>query len=90
MFSVYLILVVSPSPGFTQLPTEMSTRNGKIHFCGVRAASKSCYGIALLYFLLFYYIIKSRGMRWAGHVARVERRKTLIDYWWESQRERDH
>jgi hypothetical protein len=29
-------------------------------------------------------IIKSRRMRWAGHVG------TLIDYWWESQRERDH
>jgi hypothetical protein len=32
-------------------------------------------------------IIKSRRMRWAGHVAR---RGTLIDYRWESQRERDH
>jgi hypothetical protein len=27
---------------------------------------------------------------WAGHVARMGRRGTLIDYWWESQRERDH
>jgi hypothetical protein len=41
-------------------------------------------------------IIKSRRMRWAGHVARMgegrrrRRRRTLIDYWWESQRERDH
>jgi hypothetical protein len=36
-------------------------------------------------------IIKSRRMRWAGHVAQiVERRGTLIDYWWVSQRERDH
>jgi hypothetical protein len=35
-------------------------------------------------------IIKSRRMRWAGHVARMGRRGTLIDYWWESQRERDH
>jgi hypothetical protein len=34
-------------------------------------------------------IIKLR-MRWAGHVARMGRRGTLIDYWWESQRERDH
>jgi hypothetical protein len=35
-------------------------------------------------------IIKSRRMRWAGHVALMGRRGTHIDYWWESQRERDH
>jgi hypothetical protein len=35
-------------------------------------------------------LITSRRMRWAGHVARMGRRGTLIDYWWESQRERDH
>jgi hypothetical protein len=35
-------------------------------------------------------ITKSRKMRWAGHIARMERRGTRIDYWWESQRERDH
>jgi hypothetical protein len=35
-------------------------------------------------------IIKSRRMRWAGHVAQMGRRGTYIDYWWESQRERDH
>jgi hypothetical protein len=29
-------------------------------------------------------------MRWAGHVARMGGRGTLIDYWWESQRESDH
>jgi hypothetical protein len=32
-------------------------------------------------------IMKSRRMRWAGHVTRKGRRGTLIDYWWESQRE---
>jgi hypothetical protein len=32
--------------------------------------------------------IKSRRMRWTGHVARM--RRTHIGYWWESQRERDH
>jgi hypothetical protein len=35
-------------------------------------------------------IIKSRRMRWMGHVARMGRRRTRIDYWWESQIERDH
>jgi hypothetical protein len=35
-------------------------------------------------------IIKPRRMRWEGHVARMGRRATHIDYWWESQRERDH
>jgi hypothetical protein len=34
-------------------------------------------------------IIKSR-MRWVGHVARMGTRGTRIDYWLESQRERDH
>jgi hypothetical protein len=34
-------------------------------------------------------IIKSRRMRWAGHVAQMGEKKTLIDYWRESQRERD-
>jgi hypothetical protein len=34
--------------------------------------------------------IKSRRMRWAGHVARIWRRGTRIGYWWEIQRERDH
>jgi hypothetical protein len=35
-------------------------------------------------------IIKSRRMRWAGNVTELERRGTLLDYWRESQRERDH
>jgi hypothetical protein len=35
-------------------------------------------------------IIKSRRIRWAGHVARMGRRGTHIDYWWESQKEREH
>jgi hypothetical protein len=35
-------------------------------------------------------MIKSRRMRWTGHVARIERRKMHIGYWWESQTERDH
>jgi hypothetical protein len=35
-------------------------------------------------------MIKSRRIRWAGHVARVERREMHIVFLWESQRERDH
>jgi hypothetical protein len=35
-------------------------------------------------------IIMSRRMRLAGHVARMGRRVTLIDNWWESQREKYH
>jgi hypothetical protein len=35
-------------------------------------------------------VIKSMRVRWAGHVARRGRRGTLIDYWLENQRERDH
>jgi hypothetical protein len=30
-------------------------------------------------------IIKSRRMRWVGHVARMG-----IEFWWKSRKERDH
>jgi hypothetical protein len=33
-------------------------------------------------------MIKSRRMRWAGHVAQVGR-EVYIGYWWESQKEID-
>jgi hypothetical protein len=35
-------------------------------------------------------MIKSRRMGWAGHVARMERTRMPIEYWWVSQKERDH
>jgi hypothetical protein len=33
-------------------------------------------------------MIKSRRMRWAGHVARMGRRGMHVGYWWEGQKER--
>jgi hypothetical protein len=35
-------------------------------------------------------IMKSRRMRWAGHIARMGGRGTHIGCWWENQRERGH
>jgi hypothetical protein len=35
-------------------------------------------------------MMKSRRMRWAGHVARMGRRGMHIEFWWENQKERDH
>jgi hypothetical protein len=34
-------------------------------------------------------IMKSRRMKWAGHVARMREKRNRIGCWWESQRERD-
>ena len=35
-------------------------------------------------------VIKSRIMRWAGHVARMGEDKGYIGSWWGNRRERDH
>jgi hypothetical protein len=34
--------------------------------------------------------VKSRQMRWAGHVARIGRRENYTRFWWEYPKERDH
>jgi len=35
-------------------------------------------------------VIKSRRMRWAGHVARMGEERGCIASWWGNRRERDH
>jgi len=35
-------------------------------------------------------VIKSRRMRWAGHVAHMGEERGCIGSWWGNQRERDH
>jgi hypothetical protein len=35
-------------------------------------------------------VIKSRRMRWAGHVARMGRGEVHTGFWWGNLRERDH
>jgi hypothetical protein len=34
-------------------------------------------------------MIKSRMMRWAGHVARMGKKRMHIEYWWKSQKKTD-
>ena len=41
-------------------------------------------------FLLGKRVIKSRRMRWAGHVARMGEERGRIGSWWGNRRERDH
>jgi len=36
------------------------------------------------------WVIKSRRMRWAGHVARMGEERGCIGYWWGNRREGDH
>jgi hypothetical protein len=35
-------------------------------------------------------VVKSRRMRWAGHVARMGREEVCTGFWWGSLREGDH
>jgi len=36
------------------------------------------------------WVIKSRRIRWAGHVARMGEERGCIGRWWGNRRERDH
>jgi len=35
-------------------------------------------------------VVKSRRMRWAGHVARMDEKRGVYGVWWENRSERDH
>jgi hypothetical protein len=37
-----------------------------------------------------FLVIKSRRMRWAGHVARMGERRGVCSVWWRDLREKDH
>jgi hypothetical protein len=40
-------------------------------------------------YIKYFRMIKSRRMRWTGHVAHMGK-KMHLGIWWESQKERDH
>jgi len=50
-----------------------------------------CVGVYVQYIIfVIVRVIKSRRMRWAGHVARMGEERGCIGSWWGDRRERDH
>jgi hypothetical protein len=35
-------------------------------------------------------VIKSRKMRWAGHIARIGEKRAYTGFWWGNLKERNH
>jgi hypothetical protein len=57
----------------------------------VTGMEKAAQGADDLYTLLnIVRVVKSRRMRWAGHVARMGKLELYIGCWWGSLRERGH
>jgi len=44
----------------------------------------------VLFSLNVFRVLKSRRMRWAGHVACMGREEVYSGFWWGNLRERDH
>jgi hypothetical protein len=40
--------------------------------------------------VIYIRTIKSRRIRWAGHVAQIREKSNAYRNWWEGQKERDH
>ena len=56
----------------------------------VVAEFRLCVGHDLYSSPNFVRVIKSRRMRWAGHVARMGEERGVIGSWWRNRRKRDH
>jgi hypothetical protein len=69
------IVVVTGLQWFSADPPDMP---GYMHY--VTTAS-----FKIFHLVVQIRMMKSRRMRWTGHVARMGRREMRIGYWWESQ-----
>ena len=53
-------------------------------------ALHNIYNISLYHFANIVRVIKSKRMRWAGHVARMGEERGCIGSWWGNRREGDY